>query len=163
MESLPRCIVFGVSGSGKSTIGKLLAEHFSIPFLDADDFHPSDNIQKMRSGTALTDQDRLPWLKTINTILSSQQSAGWVLACSALKESYRQTLSSGFPEIHWILLDGSYQDIFVRLHHRQNHFMNPTLLQDQFDTLEIPEYGFKASIEYSPTEIVHQIIDKISE
>ncbi len=161
---IPHCIiVLGVSGAGKSTVSKLLSNSLSIPFLDADDFHPKENILKMKSGIPLNDADRLPWLKTINDALHKKKETGFVLACSALKEEYREILQSNIDTIKWVYLYGDFDLISSRIRTRENHFMNPDLLKDQFDTLEIPEYGFKVSIEYPPKEIVQQIINHISE
>ena len=161
--SHPFIIVFGVSGAGKSTICKLISDALTIPFLDADDFHPQANIQKMTSGNPLTDEDRIPWLKAVNAELHQNKETGFVLACSALKEEYRKILEVGISDINWVYLKGNFELIFSRLQARRNHFMNPDLLQDQFDTLEIPEYGFTVSIEYPPDEIVQKIINYLSE
>ncbi len=161
MVTLPRVIIFGVSGSGKSTIGKLLAQKLNVPFLDADQFHSNENIEKMNSGIPLTDKDRLPWLFSINERLKNSQNDGWVLACSALKESYRTILNNDLKDIHWVLLNGDFDQIASRMAERKDHFMSPSLLKSQFETLEIPEYGIEVSIDYSPSQIVQQILDHI--
>jgi len=155
-------IIFGVSGCGKSTIGMLLAEKLNLPFFDADDFHPTSNIEKLTKGIPLTDDDREPWLKAINTKIT-EAKPGFILSCSALKESYRLILSQNIKGIRWIHLDGTFDLIYERLKQRSNHFMNPELLKDQFDTLEIPEYGKKYSIDYPPDVIVQKILNQIVE
>ncbi|MGM0505912.1 MAG: gluconokinase [Bacteroidota bacterium] len=137
----PVWIVMGVSGSGKSHIGSMLAERFELPFLDADDFHPRNNIEKMASGVPLTDRDRKPWLEQLSERLEQGSRAGGVvLACSALKETYRSTLASRLdrPPI-WIWLDGEKPLIRERLQTRDGHFMPDTLLDSQFLDLEPPE------------------------
>lgn len=149
----------GVSGSGKSTIGKGLSQKTGIPFFDGDDFHPESNIRKMASGKPLNDEDRQDWLEKLNA-LASEQSAldGAVIACSALKESYRRILSAGIPRITWIHLTGSFQTIMGRLESRDHEFMPKELLQSQFDTLEEPDYGFKADINTEPAQLTQEII-----
>lgn len=150
----------GVSGSGKTTVGKLLAIHLKIPFYDGDDYHPQHNIEKMASGKPLNDKDRKPWLITLNTNCKSWQQQGAVLACSALKESYRVTLAKEVQLI-WVYLSGSYQTIVDRMSQR-NHFMQPEMLQSQFDALEIPNYGIHVSIENAPAVMVSEIMSKIN-
>jgi carbohydrate kinase (thermoresistant glucokinase family) len=151
-------IIFGVSGCGKTTIGKLLSQSLTIPFLDADAFHPKENIQKMTNGIALTDTDRKPWLENINRELIQQsQQKGAVLACSALKESYRSILSKNIEKITWIYLKGDFKTIQQRMQQRE-HFMNVNLLQSQFDTLEEPTLGMQISIEKSPENILAEIL-----
>jgi carbohydrate kinase (thermoresistant glucokinase family) len=156
-------IIFGVSGCGKSTIGQLLSDQLTLPFFDADDFHSKENIRKMNSGIPLTDADRLPWLQSINNHLVKNQNQGFILACSALKESYRKLLETQIDQITWVYLKGEFDQIYERLNNRKGHFMDPDLLQDQFDTLQIPDYGIMIPIDYSPAEIVQQIINHISE
>ena len=152
-------IVMGVSGCGKSTIGNLLSKRMEIPFIDADDFHTKTNIEKMSRGEALTDDDRLPWLQALNTELKTRgKSGGAILACSALKEEYRKILSDGISSIQWVFLEGNFDLIKNRIEKRSNHFMDAILLQSQFDTLEIPNYGMKVSCEKSPEDITNEII-----
>ncbi|CAL2081746.1 decarboxylating NADP(+)-dependent phosphogluconate dehydrogenase [Tenacibaculum sp. 190524A05c] len=152
-------VVMGVSGCGKSTIGNSLSQRMEIPFLDADDFHPKANIEKMSRGEALTDNDRLPWLQALNAELKTRiKSGGAILACSALKEEYRKILSDNITTIQWVFLEGSFDLIKKRIETRSNHFMDATLLQSQFDTLEIPNYGIKVSCEKSPEDITNEIL-----
>ncbi|MGF1453695.1 MAG: gluconokinase [Opitutales bacterium] len=138
----PRCsiVVMGVSGCGKSTIGKAVADHLAYRFLDADDFHPSANLAKMAAGRPLDDDDRVPWLSRLNEILraSEDNAAPLVLACSALKRRYRQALRARVePEPMFAFLDASYATIRCRMGARE-HFMPPALLESQFETLEAP-------------------------
>lgn len=155
-------IVMGVSGSGKSTVGRLLAEKFSLEFYDADDYHPEANIRKMTSGKALNDDDRQGWLERLNELIVQHWQSGLVLACSALKEKYRRTLAMGLEaEPHWIYLDGTYEEILKRLSDRKEHYMPPTLLKSQFETLEEPDYAYRVSIRNTPGEIVSQIMKNI--
>lgn len=132
-------VVFGVSGSGKTTIGRLLAEELGWTFQDADEFHPRTNVEKMRRGISLTDADRKPWLERLRALLKESIASGenLILACSALKEEYRKQLTVG-DEIRWVFLKGEYEKIASRLRRRRSHFMNPNLLRCQFETLEEP-------------------------
>ena len=115
-------IVMGVSGSGKSTIGKLLASELNLPFYDADDFHPESNIDKMRKGVPLDDNDRSPWLHSIIANFEDWQTDGAVLACSALKEKYRDLFKETGSEIEWLVLRGSYDLLLKRMQLRHDHF-----------------------------------------
>jgi gluconokinase len=133
-----RILVMGVSGSGKTTVGEALAERFGVPMIEGDDFHSEANKEKMHAGIALTDEDRAPWLADIHKYLKDQP-AGWVLACSALKAAYRETLFEGIAGVETVLLTGSAEVLSGRLSHRHGHFMAPELLQSQFDTLEPPK------------------------
>jgi gluconokinase len=158
-------VLMGVSGSGKTTIGTLLAERLGIAFADADDYHPQANKDKMASGQPLNDDDRQPWLETLNGLLK-----GWhegpksgVLACSALKERYRETLSQGMPEgtIHFVLLEGDPETIAERMAHRPGHFMNPKLLASQLATLEPPKDAISVVNDKSPKLVVDEILELV--
>ena len=149
----------GVSGSGKSTIGKLLSTHFNIPFFDADDYHPPSNIEKMSQGNPLTDADRLPWLESLKALLQEQKE-GAVLACSALKESYRKVLETA-DSVHWIYLKGSMELIQSRMRERNDHFMKSSMLASQFEALEEPNYGHHISIQGTEKEILKSILVKL--
>ena len=152
--------VMGVSGSGKTTIGAMLGKRLSLPFLDADDFHPKENIQKMSEGKPLNDDDRKGWLQAIHSKAVSvlEEEKGAVITCSALKEVYRKTISDGIESsVNWVFLDGNYELIKKRMEER-SHFMPPDLLKSQFDTLEKPTYGTHISIEKTPAEIVEEIV-----
>ncbi|MDW5288032.1 NADP-dependent phosphogluconate dehydrogenase [Formosa sp. PL04] len=152
-------IIMGVSGCGKTTIGKLLSKKTGINFYDADDFHPSENIEKMKNNMPLTDVDRTPWLLTLSKKLKEwDQTTGAILACSALKESYRELLNSEIENPLWIYLSGSFEQIKERLESRDNHYMPSSLLKSQFETLEIPTYGLHIPIEQTPTTITNTII-----
>ena len=155
-------VVFGVSGCGKSTIGKRLADQLGIPFYDADDFHPGENIEKMSRGIALDDGDREGWLEELSLNMEKwQKTGGAVLACSALKEKYRKKLSSRASDPHWIYLRGSYELIESRLDERSGHYMGSRLLRSQFDALEEPDYGLAIDIERSPEQIIKKIISTL--
>jgi gluconokinase len=154
-------IVFGVSGAGKTTVSKLLAEELGWRFYEADDFHPRANIDKMHSGRPLTDEDRWPWLERlreqITRALATKEDA--VLACSALKRAYREKLSVS-DDVKLVFLRGNYALIEKQLRRRPGHFMNPALLRSQFADLEEPESDENAlTIELGrmPQELVSEI------
>lgn len=151
-------LVMGVSGSGKTTIGTLLAASLHWQFQDADSFHPATNIEKMRRDIPLSDADRLPWLLAMQHAIATWQQAGisTVLACSALKAEYRQRLSQAAP-IKQVYLQGSFALIQQRLNQRQEHYMKADLLQSQFDTLEEPNEALVIDIDQSPEAIVTKI------
>ena len=153
------CIVMGVSGCGKSTVGEQLAPRLGLPFYDGDDFHSAANIAKMSHGTPLTDDDRRGWLATLAAKLGQWETAGGaILACSALKEAYRTTLQSGVTgPIHWVFLDGPRALLLERLGSRQGHYMHPDMLDSQLATLERPTYALHLSITATPEELVQQI------
>jgi len=155
-------VVMGVSGCGKSTIGKLLADHLHIPFYDADDFHPQKNIDKMSRGNPLNDSDRWPWLDSLRSKFNDWDEKGAVLACSALKESYRLRLSNSGHLLTWIFLNGDSDLILSRMNSRKGHYMKADMLQSQFDTLEKPEYGLSVSIDQKPEQILEVIKNHIS-
>jgi gluconokinase len=159
-------IVFGVSGAGKTTVGKLLAHAVGWRFIEADDFHPVTNIEKMRSGRSLTDEDRWPWLERLRQQIEQSLTAGQnaVLACSALKRAYRDRLRvSG--EVKFVFLRGDYSLIEKQLCNRRRHFMNPDLLQSQFDDLEEPQQGenvLTIELGRTPEQIVETIKTKLN-
>lgn len=137
----------GVSGSGKSTLGRLLADQLNVPFIEGDDYHPDSNVEKMSAGIPLNDSDRYAWLQTLHDVASTHTEEGAVMACSALKESYRNQLSDTMEDLFiWVLLDGTYEVIQNRMKERKDHFMPPALLRSQFDTLERPDYALRLDI-----------------
>ncbi len=155
-------IVMGVSGCGKTTIGKKLSKKLELPFYDADDFHPKSNFDKMKKGIPLNNEDRFPWLNIIaDSIKKWQDDEGAIVACSALKESYREILSSKNKDIVWIYLDGSQSLIQDRMERRQNHFMKAEMLTSQFTDLEVPNYGIHVAISQSPEEIINELMLKL--
>ncbi len=135
-------IIFGVSGAGKTTIGQLLAQELGWRFYEADDLHSPANVEKMRRGVPLTDQDRWPWLESLRELIKRCVATGEdaVLACSALKEEYRRYLQVN-AEVKLIFLRGEYALVAEQLRRRRGHFMNPGLLQSQFADLEEPRPG----------------------
>jgi gluconokinase len=158
-------IVFGVSGAGKTTIGKLLAEQLGWQFYEADDFHPRANIEKMRSGRPLTDEDRWPWLERLREQITRSITANEnaVLACSALKRAYRDRLRVS-DDVKFVFLRGSYALIAEQLRQRRGHFMNPGLLRSQFADLEDPkpdEDVLTVELGRTPQELVEDIKTKL--
>ena len=161
--SNPIIFIIGVSGSGKSTIGKKLSEVSGLVYVEADDYHPVENVAKMSSGIPLTDQDRRPWLKALNKeAIALERSNGGIISCSALKEEYRQQLSENLSNTpHWIFLNGSVDVIANRIQERNEHFMPSSLLLSQFEILEKPNYAFDIDIQESPIVIVDKILNHI--
>jgi gluconokinase len=155
----------GVSGSGKSTVGRLLSDRLNCLFYDADDFHPSSNIIKMSRGIPLNDSDRLSWLLKLQKIIADdlkEQKSG-VMACSALKERYRQIITGNRADkIIWIYLRGNYNTIYQRLQLRENHFLKANLLDSQFAILEEPKNALTIDIIVNPNMMVEQILQKIN-
>ncbi len=133
-------VMMGVSGCGKTTIGRALAQHLRCPFYDGDDFHPPENVAKMGAGHPLNDEDRAPWLARLSALIGDHLAKGEpaVLACSALKKSYREQLRAGNEGILFIHLQGDFPLIWQRMQARHNHYMKAEMLQSQFDTLEPP-------------------------
>ena len=154
-------VVWGVSGCGKSTIGKQLAEQLGCQFYDADDFHPESNIAKMRDGIPLTDDDRWPWLDDIAAMLRAllQRKHSAVLACSALRAVYRNRLNIDEDQVKFVQLRGDFELIAGRLASREHEFMNSNLLQSQFDTLEVCADDLHVDIEGDPDAICQSIQD----
>jgi gluconokinase len=160
-------VLMGVSGSGKTTIGTLLAERMGTVFADADDYHPKANKDKMAAGHPLNDEDRQPWLETLNKLMRGWQESGkgGVLACSALKEKYRETLAGGMPEgaVKFVLLDGSKEMIAQRLAARKHEFMTSRLLDSQLATLEKPDDALTVVNDKSPGVIVDEILGYVKD
>jgi gluconokinase len=157
-------VLMGVSGSGKSTVGKILSRQLGWTFVEADDFHPAANIEKMRRGIPLDDNDRLPWLDAIRHRLmeARQRAENVVVACSALKHAYQHYLSDWAPEsVRYVCLVGSEEQIRQRLAQRKGHFMNPNLLHSQFEALEAPEGALQVEITSPPEAIASEIRAKL--
>ncbi|MFN3008040.1 gluconokinase [Mycolicibacterium wolinskyi] len=151
-------VVMGVSGSGKSTVGAALAQRLRVPFGDADDFHPPANVAKMTAGHALDDQDRYPWLEAIGEWLADHEDGG-VMSCSALKRKYRDQLRRHCPDVQFLHLTGSPEVIGRRQASRPGHFMPPSLLASQFQTLE-PLDPDEAGIAIDVDQNIDAIIDR---
>jgi gluconokinase len=157
-------VLMGVSGSGKTTVGKVLAQQLGWTFLDADDFHPAANIEKMRRGVPLNDDDRRPWLAALRDRLDAARTRGEdvVLACSALKHDYQVYLSQHDPdEIRYVYLHGSEELIRRRLAARTGHFMSPSLLHSQFETLEPPEHALEVDVAPPPETVAAEIRQRL--
>jgi carbohydrate kinase (thermoresistant glucokinase family) len=160
-------VIMGVSGSGKSTVGAMLASRLQWEFTDADWFHPASNVEKMHKGIPLTDDDRRPWLDAIAAWIDKTRRSGGhsVLACSALKRRYRDVLIGDRPDVRLVFLKGDEALIARRIATRHEHFMPPGLLHSQFEALEEPapdENPVIVSIEPSPREIVAQIVSALN-
>lgn len=165
MPQPPLVVVMGVSGSGKSTIGALLAERLGVPFLDADDLHPITNVDKMSAGVPLTDDDRWPWLATVGEAMAAASTTGTVVACSALKRAYRDAIRAEAPEARFVYLDGSRELLASRLGNREGHFMPATLLDSQLAALEPlaeDESGATVGIAADPPEIVKAVAEALA-
>jgi gluconokinase len=154
-------IVMGVVGSGKTTVGGLLAEKLGWEFADADDFHPPENIRKISQGIALTDSDRAPWLAALRGAIERWHAQGKnvVLACSALKHAYRQELRVG--AVRFVYLKGDPQLISQRLHARRGHFASDSILESQYADLEEPQDALVVGIAQAPEAIAAEIINKL--
>jgi gluconokinase len=157
-------VLMGVSGAGKTTIGTLLGVRLGVAFADADDYHPPANKQKMAAGQPLNDEDRQPWLETLNGVLHGWLPGGGVLACSALKARYRETLSAGMPAgtVRFVLLDGPKELIAERLLQRQHEYMNPKLLESQLATLEPPTDALRVVNDRAPEVVVDEILSGLA-
>jgi len=155
-------VLMGVCGSGKTTIGEKLAERLGCGFSDADGFHPKENVEKMRAGVPLTDEDRWPWLRALRAAIEGWQAEGvsHIVACSALKQVYREILSP-LDDVVFVYLKGSAEVIGPRLRARQGHYMNPALLESQFATLEEPQDAVVVDIGGTPDEIVADVLARL--
>jgi gluconokinase len=155
-------IVMGVVGAGKTTVGRLLAERSHFAFADADDFHPAANVEKIRQGIPLNDEDRKPWLERLRSAITEWMAAGKnvVLACSALKQSYRKELEVG-PQVRFVYLKGSSELIAERLRARHGHFAGEAILSSQLADLEEPQGAVTVDIAAPPEKIVADIREKL--
>ncbi len=156
-------LLMGVSGAGKTTVGRLLASELGWDFVDADDYHSQSNIETMRSGIALTDADREPWLKALTTLIADRMATGQktVLACSALKQSYRDRFAVG-SEVCIVYLKVSVPVLRERLRQRPHHFMTEALLQSQLATLQEPEGSAAVDGDVPPAEVVARILKQLA-
>jgi len=156
-------IIMGVAGSGKSTVGKLLADELGCHFYEGDDLHPRANVKKMAQGIPLDDKDRAPWLEAIRKIIRGalDRHENAVIACSALKNSYRDILRLS-EDVAFVYLKGDFALFQQRLAGRSGHFMNPNLLGSQFETLEEPKDALQIDASLSPEEIARQIRKQFS-
>ena len=159
----PTVVVMGVSGSGKTTVGGVLAQHLSVPFADADDFHSSDAKAKMAAGHPLNDEDRAPWLLRLAGWLREHEE-GCVLACSALKHRYRDVLRTGDDQLCFLHLAGDPSVVTDRVGHRANHYMPASLVQSQYDDLqplEPDEFGVVCDFTLGPEVIVEKFLKEV--
>ena len=153
-----KIVVMGVTGCGKTTVGIALADALGIEFIDSDDLHSESNKKKMSSGTPLTDADREPWLQAVSRALQSHENV--IVACSALKKSYRSTILAGAPATKFVHLSGSQELIFARLSERSHHFMPIGLLDSQFHTLEPLDHSETGKV-FEISQPVDQIVNEI--
>lgn len=153
-------IIMGVSGCGKTTIGKRLAHELNIPFYEGDAFHPPSNVEKMSGGSPLTDEDRKSWLAALANLINLTLESGeeGVLACSVLKKIYRDRLRANPENVQFIYLKGPYELIFSRIKERPSHYMPIDLLKSQFDDLQEPENALTIKIDQTPEEVISEIL-----
>ena len=158
----PCILVMGICGTGKTTISEMLRDKLSIPFIEGDDFHPLANVEKMKSGQPLNDDDRQPWLEALGRELKKNELTGCVLSCSALKEKYRDTLNSFLSKkITIIHLIGNSELIKKRMEARQNHFMPANMIASQLATLEIPKEAIEINIADKPDVMLEKILERM--
>lgn len=156
-------VVMGVTGSGKSTVAASVAERAGAVFIDADDLHPQSNIDKMTNGMPLTDEDRAPWLRAVGDVIAAHRGTPVVVACSALRRSYRDLIREGAPGVVFAHLDGAPELLADRLAARADHFMPPALLDSQLATLERlepDEAGIVVDVALPPDQIVARIVER---
>ena len=167
MGEAPVVVVMGVAGSGKTTVGAMLAGRLGWTYAEADDFHPRSNVDKMAAGQPLTDEDRGPWLAAIGRWIDERRAAGepGVVSCSGLKRAYRDRLRAGRPEVRVVFLEGSRELIGRRMVARHGHFMRADMLDSQFADLEPPvpaEHVVTVSVEATPPQIVEAIVQALA-
>ncbi|MHA6670382.1 gluconokinase [Homoserinimonas sp. A447] len=160
-HAIPPIVVMGVQGSGKSTIGSMLAARLGAHFIDGDSLHPPANIAKMAAGIPLDDGDRMPWLAEIGRVLAAERHEGIIVACSALKRKYRDFLRQSVPELFIVDPEGPIELVAARLGGRRHEFMPPALLQSQYATLEPraeDEQGVTVDISLDPAVVVDSAV-----
>ncbi len=160
-ENHPVVVTMGVSGSGKTTAGRAIAERLGVPYADADDFHPASSIAKMASGTPLTDEDRWPWLEAVGRWLARHESTGGVMGCSALRVAYRDVLRKHAPGVVFVHLEGERSVVVERVAERTGHFMPTDLIASQYETLEElepREAGLKVDFHLPVAQIVDRAV-----
>lgn len=165
--ALHAIVVMGVSGSGKTTVASLLAQRLQWRFAEGDAFHPAANVEKMRQGIALTDEDRWPWLDAIAAWIEEHRRSGerCVVSCSALKRAYRKRLSRDSDDVGFAYLHADYDLVAARMAVREGHYMPIALLRSQYDALEMPaadECAFTLSVEPAPAEVVDAIVARLA-
>ncbi len=161
-QTPPSVVVMGVSAAGKSTTGRLLAAELAVDFLDADDLHPASNRAKMSAGTPLTDDDRMPWLDRVGDELAARSAGGSVIACSALRRVYRDRIRARVPSVVFVHLHGSDALLAERAAGRADHFMPPSLLRSQLDTLELldpDEAGMAVEVSARPADLARAAVE----
>lgn len=158
-----KILLMGVSGTGKSTLGKMLSKRLGIPFLEADDFHPKANREKLKMGQPLTEQDRLPWLKDICDEIIKKENQGVILACSALKERHRKVVMKKREDWFCFFLKGSKELIRNRVLQRKGHFFNPVLIDNQFITLEEPRNAVVLDIGKPIEHLMNELLGALSD
>lgn len=164
LNPAPCIVVMGVSGCGKSTVGQALADRLQLPFIEGDLLHPPHNVTLMAAGTPLTDADRQGWLQAVAATLADAQGTGAVISCSALKRSYRDLLRASAPNLRLVHLHGAPALLAQRMQARSGHYMPPSLLQSQLDTLQWPsadEAAIVVDIAGPPRDLVHGILREL--
>ena len=164
MTQAQAVVVMGVSGSGKTSVGSGLAEALDWPFYDGDDYHPPANVEKMARGIPLEDADRQPWLERLHQLIAGNLAEGrsLVVACSALKARYRQTLRGDLEPVRFVYLEGGFDLIHSRMEARSGHYMHPEMLRSQFRDLEPPDNALTVSVRPPVTHIVKAILENLS-
>ncbi len=160
-------VLMGVSGSGKSTVGEILAQLTGGKYVDGDDFHPAENVEKMRNGVPLSDEDRSAWFDALSILITEQAAANqWTfIACSALRRKYRDRLRHASPKVGFVMLEGSFELINRRMQSRENHYMPASLLESQFEALETPTEAEQipiVSIDQCPEAIAKEIAGRLN-
>lgn len=155
-------VMMGVSGAGKTTIGRLVAERLQWPFYDGDDFHPAANVAKMASGEPLNDEDRGPWLARLRDLIEAhlEEDEAAIIAASALKKAYRETLRVGDPRVRFVFLEGDFDLIWARMARRPDHYMKAEMLRSQFAALEVPreEEALAVDVERSAEAVADEVV-----